>query len=808
MPMLSNRLPRARLSIGLLMLLALVISLSACQNRASNNAVTPTPTAHSSIQNIRTTTPSPQTSPAATVVHNIPVESSQAYQALDEGDYQTAISITTRLLALSDLPSREALQLILAQAYLAEGQPQPVMDLLAPLADSGSHDEVTLQALGLVARAYEASQLWPKAIAAYMRFLELRPEVAPDVHWHLAQLYTRAGDNTQAIHEYRQVDPAAYATSQRAVLLEETATTLRSAGSYDDALLVYDSILSFAQYASYRALVLSWQGDTLMEAGHRDEAIARWQQVYEVAPDSIAAYLALQSLDKADEHPFTPLQEAWILYHAGQYEPCLQAITRITPVSGAQTTEVYYLRGLVAAKQKDFTAAVQAYDQALAGDIDSSLLAEVWLAKAHAIEAAGENPVETYRLFVERYPDSPYAVTALWQSALYSQEHGAWSEAERDYGELRVAYPTHELSIESNFREGLMAYAATDVSRAQQIWLELKSQAGLDASMQTRLLYWLGIAAWRLDGIDNAKSYWVQVSVSDPYGYYGQRAQDHMAGSELKAGAQPRSLVVSGTVSELDYLIIGDWIDTWYSDTQSLPNLGQDPLYLRAIALWDLGWHNLSQAAFTQLLDKYAQQPKTLLALARLGWQYKAYSASVDSASDLMHLAWAAGETTIPLPLWRLAYPVPFNRLISSVSQGQGVAASLLLALVRQESQFDAQALSPAGAMGLAQIMPGTGEYIASQLGIASFQDQMLLAPQTSLSFGAWYLAQTLKAFDGDILAGLAAYNAGPGTVQTWLQPLDFADSDLFFELVPYAETRNYIRQVYLNYRVYERITQ
>lgn len=809
MPTPSNSARRSQVRFYHIVLLMVAFSLCACQNRpTSSTAQARTPTDFPSIQNKSSVTPSPQPLPVATVYHNEPAETTQAYQALDEGDYQTVISLTTGLLTQTDLPSREALQLILAQAYLAEGQSQQVIDLLAPLAASGQQDDVTAQAVGLIARAYEDSKLWPQALAAYTTFLGLRPDAAPDIHWRLAQLYTRAGDFAQAVQEYRQIDPAAYATAQRAELLEETATALRSAGSFDDALQVYDSILSFTEYASYRALVLDWQGDTFMQAGRPAEAVTRWQQVYQEDPSSIAAYLAFQSLDKAGEHPFTPLQEAWILYNAGQYELCQQAITRIIPGTGAERAEISYLRGLVAEKQKDYATAIQAYDEALAGEVDETLLAEVWLARAQAIESAGENPVASYRSFNEQYPDSPYAATALWRSALYSQEHGNWAEAELDYLKLQADYPTNELAVESAFRGGLMAYAATDVSRARQLWLSLQTQPGLDASMQTRLLYWLGVAAWRLGSAEDAQIYWAQATSTDPYGYYGLRAQDYVSGSELIAGAQPQSKLNSVTLSELDWQALSEWITTWYSDTLPVLDLGQDPLYRRTLALSDLGWSKLYLATFSQLREKYAQQPAALLALARLGEQLKAYSAGIDCAVDLMNLAKEAGEATIPLPLWRLAYPVPYNRLFSSESQAQGIDASLLLALVRQESQFDSQAASPAGAMGMAQIMPSTGEYIASELGISSFQAQMLLSPHTSLSFGAWYLAQALKTFDGNILAGLAAYNAGPGTVQSWLKLLNFADSDLFYELVPYTETRNYLRQVYQNYRAYERISQ
>jgi soluble lytic murein transglycosylase-like protein len=116
-----------------------------------------------------------------------------------------------------------------------------------------------------------------------------------------------------------------------------------------------------------------------------------------------------------------------------------------------------------------------------------------------------------------------------------------------------------------------------------------------------------------------------------------------------------------------------------------------------------------------------------------------------------------------------------YDGLINDAAQRNGVDPGLLKGLIRQESGFDPNAGSPAGAQGLTQLMPGT----AAALGVSNVND-----PAQSIEGGAKYLAQQLKAFGGDESLALAAYNAGPGAVQR------------YNGVPPYSETQNYVQKV------------
>jgi soluble lytic murein transglycosylase-like protein len=118
---------------------------------------------------------------------------------------------------------------------------------------------------------------------------------------------------------------------------------------------------------------------------------------------------------------------------------------------------------------------------------------------------------------------------------------------------------------------------------------------------------------------------------------------------------------------------------------------------------------------------------------------------------------------------------VPYERQIDAAASKYGIDPAVLKGLIRQESGFNPNAGSPAGAQGLTQLMPGT----AASLGVTNVDD-----PAESIDGGAHYLRMQLDRFGGDYSKALAAYNAGPGAVER------------FGGIPPYTETQNYVRNV------------
>lgn len=141
----------------------------------------------------------------------------------------------------------------------------------------------------------------------------------------------------------------------------------------------------------------------------------------------------------------------------------------------------------------------------------------------------------------------------------------------------------------------------------------------------------------------------------------------------------------------------------------------------------------------------------------------------------------------------RRLYPRGFPSTVRSAAEANGLPASVLFAVIREESYFDPEAVSSAGAVGLAQIMPETAADLAARMRITDELD--LTDAVTSIRMGSYYLGNLAERFQ-PISRALAAYNAGQGRVRRWEVDRAGLDSFLFVETIPFAETRGYIRKV------------
>ena len=148
-------------------------------------------------------------------------------------------------------------------------------------------------------------------------------------------------------------------------------------------------------------------------------------------------------------------------------------------------------------------------------------------------------------------------------------------------------------------------------------------------------------------------------------------------------------------------------------------------------------------------------------------------------------------------------YPFHYWDLISNWSRDRKLSPALVIGLMRQESRFEAQIRSRSGAIGLMQIMPDTGSWIASKKGVNSYN---LDRPEDNINFGTWYLDYTHSRFGDNTMLAIASYNAGPGAIGRWVESRGLGDPDEFVNNIPYDETRDYVSKVFGNYWNYLRL--
>lgn len=152
----------------------------------------------------------------------------------------------------------------------------------------------------------------------------------------------------------------------------------------------------------------------------------------------------------------------------------------------------------------------------------------------------------------------------------------------------------------------------------------------------------------------------------------------------------------------------------------------------------------------------------------------------------------------------RLLYPYFYREIIEKYAASYGVDPLLVAAVIRVESNFEPNAVSRRGALGLMQLMPATADWIAPQLGIADLTEEMILDPEINIRLGTWYLANLATEFNHNREQVLAAYNAGRGRVAGWLVEGVWSGRYEDVEDIPFPETRNYVSKVNAAYNRYQ----
>ncbi len=154
----------------------------------------------------------------------------------------------------------------------------------------------------------------------------------------------------------------------------------------------------------------------------------------------------------------------------------------------------------------------------------------------------------------------------------------------------------------------------------------------------------------------------------------------------------------------------------------------------------------------------------------------------------------------------RVLYPLAHYHTVRHLADSMGVPLELVLAVMRTESRFNPEAVSPVGARGLMQIMPLTAERIARHIGDISPDRRRLYDPRTNIRYGIWYLKQLLDKFDGSIPLAVASYNGGPFNVERWVALSDGRAWDEIIACMKFSQTRHYTRKVLLTIAVYRRL--
>jgi soluble lytic murein transglycosylase len=300
---------------------------------------------------------------------------------------------------------------------------------------------------------------------------------------------------------------------------------------------------------------------------------------------------------------------------------------------------------------------------------------------------------------------------------------------------------------------------------------------------------------------------WRQAAQIDPTGYYSERAKELLAGGTPFTPSADYSLTYDEQGERAE-------AENWLKSTFALPeetDLSAAPLLAdsrtwRGTELWRLGLYNEARAEFESLRSDLSSDAAGLFRLAVFFTDLGLYRPGIIAARQVLDLAGMDDAATLNAPIYfnRIRFGTYFGEIVIPVTQTYNFEPLFFFSIMRQESLFEGFVTSSAGARGLMQIIPTTGQEIFNRNGWPpNYTAEDLYRPLVSVRYGADYLATQRNLLDGDMYAALAAYNGGPGNALAWRE-LANGDPDLFVEVVRFQETRNYIRSIYEIYAIYK----
>ena len=308
--------------------------------------------------------------------------------------------------------------------------------------------------------------------------------------------------------------------------------------------------------------------------------------------------------------------------------------------------------------------------------------------------------------------------------------------------------------------------------------LELRVRHALASRDWNGVLYWIA----EMPAIQQENSRWQ---------YWLGRANEQLGNQEAaearyQQAAQDRSFYGFAAAEKLGQPYQLN-LERNHLDEASRQRIAQLPAVQRTEALLRIGEDGLANSEWLHAVQSGSPQQARALADYAAQQQWHARLVQTTIAAEM----WDALD-------WR--FPQAYHDSFQHWGRLTGVDPYLLMAITRRESAYNPNALSPAGARGLMQLMPGTASQVSRELGISDPGPYGVLDPELNIRLGSTYLRDKLQRYQGNRLAAAAAYNAGPGRVDQWLG--DGVEAfDLFVESIPFRETRDYVQAV-LSYRV------
>lgn len=718
--------------------------------------------------------------------------------------------------------------------------------------DEKDADTRSAALLGL-GKAYYTRRDYRAAIDAFNRLLGQFPDTdsAANVYFLLGESYFDIGEYLQAANAYAKF------ADLKPGLLDSIARTYQGnaaffGGDFNQAIFAYQAALQAVPAGNFNYLNLQI-GKSYAALEDYTTAIQYYMTTYDAAQEDFSkstanllsgqAYLALGLNDEA----YTRFLDSVI-----QFPKAFDSFTALTYLVNDGVPVNDYLSGLVnfylgksffdiADYSQAFsysTRAIQAFQQYLDSNPDNNDGSiHYFKGLSHYFADQPVNAIAEYEVLINNYPANPYW-SAAWDEKAYVQwvELGQYSNAADTYkgfvssvptaldagnflfeagrvyernDDLESAavtwqrmmddYPSAELSYRGLFLAGVSYFRLGRFEEALSIF-QRSLVLGTNPGDKAKAYLWIGKTFQSLGKNEDARNAWELAKNADPTDYYSIRAAEILDGIGMFEIMKGYDLGYDLTSEQSE---AESWLRSTFSipsetDLRGLGDLSTNPRIYRISQLYDLGLYREAINEAELLRGELQGDVVNSYRLLNFLIAKHLYQPAVYTSRSILNLAGMDDLTSLTAPIFftHVRFGAYFRDLIVPLANEYDIPTLLFYSLIRQESMFNPFIESSAGATGLAQIMPATGQENVSLLNWPpNYETSDLRLGKVNLTLSAYYLDRMRTYLDGNLQAALVAYNAGPGNSETWLA-LANNDPDLFLEVLRAQETQNYLMQI------------
>jgi soluble lytic murein transglycosylase len=493
--------------------------------------------------------------------------------------------------------------------------------------------------------------------------------------------------------------------------------------------------------------------------------------------------------------PSNVLLRAEAMVEKGAPQAALELLDGRHGFDAGLAARAQYVRGKALYRLRRFKAAAETFARAAAADPAAPLAGWARYHEARCLwrsfdeEDLARMEALLREVLAAPVRDDPLREVAARHLALLLVERGRFADALAAAGQLHGLAVSPDLAAQGASLAALLRYITGDMDGAVRE-LAAFAERYPDDDWADGARYWRGRALAALRRPEEAAKAYLDALSRRPNSYYGGRAQAALAAMGTAAGDG----VVASAVRQ----------------GPRCPGRGEpaSPEAAAALAkarlLADSGLPALAEIE----LDHAA---RAMPERADLAMAHIEAAEAMGRRGAVMRTAWRTfggclmrGTAADLLPLRAALYPRAHAGLVVNALSGSGIDPDIVYSLIRQESFFDPRAVSGAGAVGLMQLMPETAKAVGKKLGIKAERKE-LFDPAVNIRLGTAFFRERV-AGAGSLAAALAGYNAGQTRAASWMRGFGGLGEELFTELIPYTETRDYVRRIDANAMMYAKL--